>query len=87
MNEKNNLTQYDDKYYESFIESNIFIKKEDLLNLLSDDIIRNLNLYYRVKTAPIMNISKKSNGTVDIFLQQTDKNATGIKIYRTIFKI
>ena len=37
---------FDDKYYQSFIQPTNFIQKNELLILLSDDIIKNINLYY-----------------------------------------
>ena len=39
------ISPFDDKYYENYIQSNNFIRKEDILELLSDDILRNLNIY------------------------------------------
>ncbi len=46
---------------------------------------KNIGLFTRIKTPPIINVNKKDDGTVEIFLQQTDKNATGVKIYKTVF--
>lgn len=39
------ISPFDDRYYENYIHSNNFISKEDILNLLSDDIIKNLLTY------------------------------------------
>ena len=39
------ISPFDDRYYENYIYSNNFITKEDILNLLSDDIIKNLLTY------------------------------------------
>ena len=37
---------FDDKYYPTFIQPNNFIQKNELLILLSDDILKNINIYY-----------------------------------------
>lgn len=46
---------------------------------------KNISLFTRIKSPPILNVNKKDDGTVEIFLQQTDPNAVGVKIYKTVF--
>lgn len=39
------INLFDDRYYENYIQSNNYLNKDDILNLLSDDILKNLLQY------------------------------------------
>ena len=46
---------------------------------------KSISLFTHIKTPPVLNVNKKDDGTIEVLLQQTDKNATGVKIYKTVF--
>lgn len=45
MEEEIKINLFDDRYYDNYIQSNNYLNKEDILNLVSDDILKNLNIY------------------------------------------
>lgn len=69
----------------------VMISVYDINDNLVQELVKNVNhrknisLYYRIKSAPIFNVKKFSNGTANIFMQQTDINATGVRVYKTVF--
>lgn len=45
----------------------------------------NLEFFKKVKKAPLLIVNKFSEGYLSIFLQQLDKNATGVNLYKTVY--
>ena len=78
----------------SFIEHSDFyvmFSIYDINNQLVQEIVRfvphknNIVIFQRVVIPPIVTIQKAYSGNLNVFLQQQDPYASGIKLYRTVY--